>query len=277
MNAVRRKIMRPAAISGQKNPADIGTKPLAGPRLRELLCRAGAICEDGEKYGEAEMDDAEQRANARQLMRSGSFSSSNAQKLLPVLLILAQVFTAEGYEGLGMVTGLSMVEDAVLSFATEISSMAIIVFASVCIIGLPWIAICWLRRVLQQMSPTEQESRTPQTRTTATQTSKATSSTSIQADLGASANERRFMREYVDRATFLTEAVQEEHAVVRRCQEALRQVRAENRQLAQGLQRERARPRVPQEVAVATSRGCLTTLSQKLSQTQVQPRRTHGA
>ena len=254
-DAVRRKIMRPAAISGQKNPADIGTKPLAGPRLRELLCRAGAISEDGEKYGEAEMDDAEQRANVRQLMKSGSFSSSNAKKLLPVLLILAQVFTAEGYEGLGMVTGLSMVEDAVLSFATEISSMAIIVFASVCIIGLPWIAICWLRRVLQQMSPTERESRTPQTRTTATQTSIATSSTSIQADLGASANERRFMHEYVDRATFLTEAVQEEHAVVRRSQEALRQIRAENRQLAQELQQERARPRVPQEVAVATSRG----------------------
>ena len=102
------------------------------------------------------MDDA--RANVRRLMKSGSFRSSNGKKLLPVLLIPARVFANDGYEGLGMIAGESMVGDPMLSFPMEISSMGMIVFASVCTLGVD----CNLlptRGPAQQMSQTEQESR----------------------------------------------------------------------------------------------------------------------
>ena len=79
------------------------------------------------------MDDA--RENVRRLMKSGSFWRSNAKKLLPILFIPARVFTNDGYEGLGMVAGESMVGDPMLSFVMEISSMGMIVFASVCTLG----------------------------------------------------------------------------------------------------------------------------------------------
>ena len=49
--AVRSKQLRIGTISGSDNPADIGTKPLGGSRIRELLWTMGCLEADGSEYG----------------------------------------------------------------------------------------------------------------------------------------------------------------------------------------------------------------------------------
>ena len=95
-DGVKRRWFRVGPISGPKNPADLGTKPLAGPRLRELVCRAGGVDENGEKFGTEELG----RAEVKQVLSSGGWKGSKAKSILPVLMILAQVMGADAVEGL---------------------------------------------------------------------------------------------------------------------------------------------------------------------------------
>ena len=53
-SAVQTRAIELGIIAGADNPADIGTKPLSGPRLRELLFLMGAVTPQMEAYGESD-------------------------------------------------------------------------------------------------------------------------------------------------------------------------------------------------------------------------------
>ena len=53
------------------NPSDIGTEPLGGPRLRELLLLCGAVSEDGEAYGKIDYEEAEAKIQFAKAVKSG--------------------------------------------------------------------------------------------------------------------------------------------------------------------------------------------------------------
>ena len=259
--AIKKKIMRPAPISGQKNPADIGTKPLAGPRLRELLCRAGAIAEDGERYGEEDLEAANQRATIRQVMRSG-VRGPQVKKYLPVLLILAQIATSDGaIEGLSVGTVAVLFEETVFAV---VSTLAVSLVVMALAIGATWAGISIFRWALldrtgQGMRGLNSEDAWTQTSSGQLNPSSSSSSTfrevSVQADREMTCGEQRFIHEYVERATFLENALHEEHETVKRCESALKDCRGQIRQLEAELIRARANSQVPQHVAIATNRG----------------------
>ncbi|OLP88024.1 Creatine kinase, flagellar [Symbiodinium microadriaticum] len=69
--SVKSKLLKIGSISGSTNPADLGTKVLAGPKVRQLLYYAGARLEDGTAYGQLEAEEAERRARINQVVTSG--------------------------------------------------------------------------------------------------------------------------------------------------------------------------------------------------------------
>ena len=93
--AVRNRALSIGAISGAENPADIGTKPLAGSRVRELLCEMGCVESDGTPYGEEDLELGKQKremAKALKQMRSSSTGSVEQVRLLmPLILMLTQL------------------------------------------------------------------------------------------------------------------------------------------------------------------------------------------
>ncbi|CAE7337252.1 unnamed protein product [Symbiodinium sp. CCMP2592] len=235
--AVKSQVLKIGPISGKRNPSDLGTKPLTGPKLRELLFRAGAVTESGDRYGAEEADLADQRDNVNRIMKSGGLSSTGAKKFLPVLLILAQAMTAEGYEGLSLVAAAGFAED---TMAQMISAVAILVATVLVVCGGPWAAFCGLKWLLGWSSTGKQAATT-------------TCEVGVQANLGMSKAEQKFVDEYVDRATFLRSSLSEEHRTVLQCEEALVEVREENRRLQAELTRARAQG--AGRIALSTNRG----------------------
>ena len=134
-----------AAISGSRIPADVGAKPLAGPRLRELLCRAGARNEDGDRYGAEEFE----RAEVRQVLSSGSLKGAKIKAILPVLMILSQVMGADGAEGLGMAMVAGSFEE---TFFSILATLAVGVVFSTLFLGVPWVVYSGARAVFQKSS-----------------------------------------------------------------------------------------------------------------------------
>ena len=241
--AVRKGEVTLRPIGGQRNPADIGTKPLAGRKLRELLFRCGAIGPDGERFGSEEHQEAEQKLALRRLATSGAAAGGNAKKILPVLLVLAQVLGAESYEGLGVAMVTAMVEDAVFSLTSTAATA--LVLASL-VVGMVWmVSGCF------KMLYTRKKTSAP-----------TTADVGVQVRFGPTQSEERFMQEYVTRATELREALHDEHKTVTQCEDELRILRKRNRTLeAEAQEREneirrlQARPQWPDRVAVATQRG----------------------
>ena len=140
-NATKEKALKAGPIAGVRNPADIGAKALSGLRLRELLGRAGAITEDLDMYGAEAVTDAEHRASLRQITASGAVAPRQLKKILPVLLVLAQVLGSDGVdisEGLSLAMGLSLVEEAAVS---SISSCVTTVLVLCFWIGAAWICL----------------------------------------------------------------------------------------------------------------------------------------
>ena len=98
--------MRAGTIAGPRNPADIGTKQVTGKKMKELMCRAGCVDENGDAYGAEELEEANNKQMVRQIIKSSG--NMNAKKALPILLIMAQILSAEGcsYQGLSLVAGI---------------------------------------------------------------------------------------------------------------------------------------------------------------------------
>ena len=132
------------------------------------------------------------------------------KKMLPVLLVLAQVMGSNGMEieGLGLAMVLGMVEDVAIS--------SLISMISVLMIGCLWFGVLWVMFRLCKWIGLECNFRIRQ--------GKSRAEASCQADLGMSPREREFMREYQSRVEFLTDAVREESREREQCEQALIEV-----------------------------------------------------
>ncbi|CAE7306808.1 unnamed protein product [Symbiodinium necroappetens] len=89
------------SIPGVFNPADLGTKPLSGGRVRELLFTMGAVEPDGQPYGQADKEAADHKRMVSQALKecresSGSVSAVQVNRWLPVLLLMAQAGQGQG-------------------------------------------------------------------------------------------------------------------------------------------------------------------------------------
>ncbi|CAE7198879.1 unnamed protein product [Symbiodinium sp. CCMP2456] len=99
-SAVKAGRLKVASISGQDNPADVGTKPLAGPRLRELMYLLGAMTEEYEPYGKKEHDEMAGKKALTKALKDMHVESGagrvNAKTILPLMVMLCQIYGAEG-------------------------------------------------------------------------------------------------------------------------------------------------------------------------------------
>ena len=235
-DGVKQRWFRVGPISGAKNPADLGTKPLAGARLRELVCRAGGVDEDGEKFGAEELG----RAEVRQVLKSASVKGSKAKQILPVLMILAQVMGADAVEGLGLAMIASSFEEV---FVSVVSTMVAAVVLMMLIVGIPWsmysgasLFASWFRAKLSRGGVNVKD-------------------IGVQVNRGMSRSEERFVQEYKDGLAETESLWHEEMEKTAQCERELRQCRSEIRELRGQLAAANQRTAVPAEIHVATSSG----------------------
>ena len=247
-DAVKRGLLRVGPIAGSRNPADIGTKPLCGPKLRELLWRSGAMTDSGERYGEKEGQEADHQQQVNSLVARSGLGPRLGRQALPVLLVLAQIIAGDGYggfEGLGLVTASSFLEEFVIATTSAVTMWLVIMFVMVgfpLCVGLTarslWRA-WWRREPIAEPEP-EVDFVEPNTK-----------DKSVQASLGLSPSERRWQEEYVERCNFLKSALHEEHQTVLGCEAELRRLREQVRR----LEAARTQNVVPSRVAIATGHG----------------------
>ena len=120
--SIKEKIFKVAPISGARNPSDLETKALPGPRVRQLLHYSGARLEDGTQYGQEDAEEAEQKAMIRQIVTNG-VKKPAFKNVLPILLVLAQVVGSEGavVEGLSLGLAMASFEEVVFEASYVIS------------------------------------------------------------------------------------------------------------------------------------------------------------
>ena len=245
-DAVKQRIFSVGPISGHENPADVGTKPLAGPRLRELLYRMGAVDEHQEPYGYSDFNDGEMKRRLNKALRSSTSGIKNVKQVMPILLVLSQLGAVEGL-GLGALAVGMVSPNFDDSLISGLSTCAVALLFMMLFLGVPYGCLWFFRRGLSILGRRIYVWRIAQGGTRRNM--------GVQADLGMSRAERQFSQEYVDRSTYYETLHSEKCREVERCEAALRQVREHNRQLEAELVRARANARPPREIGVAPTRG----------------------
>ena len=243
--AVKAGRLKVGTISGQDNPADLGTKPLAGPRTRELLHVLGARTEDHEEYGAEDHRIASEKRALSKVVKTlrleAGGTTRSVKTMLPLMVLLCQIC---GAESLGL-TALAMVNNEALTRMAAALGVGML-FALV-FLGIPWTmfrGLCWMFAWIKRTACEK-----------GVQTEVGGFSTkSTQSNLGMSKSEKLFQDEYVDRCTELRSELYNKCRENEAMEQALRQLRAENETLTREVTRLRAR-RVPEQICVATQRG----------------------
>ena len=238
--SIKEKIFKVAPISGARNPSDLETKALPGPRVRQLLHYSGARLEDGTQYGQEDAEEAEQKAMIRQIVTNG-VKKPAFKNVLPILLVLAQVVGSEGavVEGLSLGLAMASFEKVVFEASYVISSILVKAFILLAApFGILWLIWVGLKRAMTT-TPPKPEAKQP---------------TQQQAEIGVQAviksrEEQAWADEYVNRANYLSELLAECRRENEQMGTALRNAREELRALRAN------RPQVPARLSVAVSRG----------------------
>ena len=237
-------------LSGVLNPADLGTKPLPGTRIRELLYTMGALEPGGEKYGKEDKEAADERRAFSQALKAFSNSGArvnNVKALLRFVLMLSQV---QSIQGLSLATASQNSDEVVQLVVTAvIGVLVVLVFW-----GIPYGAFRLLKWSLTLIFPRRsQVSRSTETDEEQVQHSQVRAQ-GVQADRGMSKGERLFSEEYVRRCTELEAQFSEKCRQEEVYWRELREARGECRRLQDAFERLRAR-RTPEVVHVTSSRG----------------------
>ena len=233
--SVKEKILKVGPISGSKNPADLGTKVLSGPKVRQLMFYAGARLEDNTAYGKDEAEEAEHKAMINRIVTSG-VKKPAFKNVLPVLLVLSQIVSSEGagFEDLGLSVAMASLEDAMFE-ASYMASAVLIKAVILMAIPLGIMALIWQmwKRALAKL---ESEVKVK------------TCEVAVQARIN-SREEQSWADEYTERVNYLNELLSEERRKIDVMERALREAREELRGMrAQGSQ-------MPARLSIAVSRG----------------------
>ena len=251
--SVKKKELAVGTIPGSRNPSDLGTKPLGGPRVRELLCLMGARTPDHERYGVEDMEEAEKKRELgkvlKELKNSGA-KANNVKAMLPLLVLMMQATSVQGLSWVTPVMGAMSEEMVVQLFATAIVGMIGLFF----LLGVPYGIYKLGKWILGCCGPPRgtTSSQGVQTRPPAPDIPK--SSRDSQANLGMSPSETKFLDEYVRRCRELESLVFEKCREAEAYEEELRNIRREHRNLQERFEIVRAR-RVPTQLRIASNRG----------------------
>ncbi|CAE7388143.1 AGD9 [Symbiodinium sp. CCMP2592] len=242
---VKRREISVGPIGGTINPADVGTKPLTGTRIRELLYTMGALEPGGDPYGKADKESGDEKRALSQAIKefkSAGAAVRNIKTVLPVLLMLTQV---SGVQGLGLAMWTAGWNDELATELVATAAVGLLVLAV--FVGLPLSAF----KLLKWSWKAVFQGRRKGSRTVGTQTEEVRG---YNPHRGMSKEERLFSEEYVRRCTDLEQLLAQKCREEERYSDVLAEVRDENRRLQQAFERLRAR-REPETIHVATSRG----------------------
>ncbi|OLP76333.1 Copia protein [Symbiodinium microadriaticum] len=246
--AVKGKRLVIGTVAGSMNPADIGTKPLAGPRLRELMFLMGGRTPDLEPYGEHDHNEAcAKRGMAKvfkEIRESGVAVSVNTIKRhLPLMILLCQAAQVEGLSLAGPL--LAMIDD---EFASLVLTTAVLGLLCIMVfLGFPFCCL-WLARRLCCLWRGERK-------TAQGKAGEEAREASVQANMGLSKSEERFQQEYIDRTVELRQIVAEQRDELNKFERQVRTLREEKRALERELTLARARAVPPEQIAIAPARG----------------------
>ena len=240
--SVQSKELEVGCIPGSDNPADVGTKPLGGPRLRELLYSMGAVTPHNEPYGKEDREAAVEKRTVAKALKDLSKSSgakvAHIKAILPMLVLLTQVGETQGL-GLAAPVYLFASDEWVAQCLATLVVAAAIWFMVAWVPSSAYKGLKWFFAWLFQRRG---------------ESSSQSTSVATQANLGMSRDEKKFADEYVKRCQELKELLHERCLEVERCEEQLRRLQEENRDLRSRVDRFRLR-REPQRIAVASTRG----------------------
>ena len=233
------------SIPGVFNPADLGTKPLSGGRVRELLFTMGAVEPDGQPYGQADKEAADHKRMVSQALKecresSGSVSAVQVNRWLPVLLLMAQA--GQG-QGLSLAAPIAALAEPLFAYSV-VAAAGIGLVTMVVFLGIPFTVLKLLKwsfgkgffRAKTRDADTQTDVPRPKVEPKVKRESDA------------------FAQEYVDRCTDLQSLLSERCRQNREMERALYEVRTQNRALTARVEHLSAR-RSPQEICVTTSRG----------------------
>ncbi|CAE7886457.1 unnamed protein product [Symbiodinium sp. KB8] len=213
--AVRSKQLRIGTISGADNPADIGTKPLGGSRIRELLWTMGCLEADGSEYGLEDHEAAQQKkeiAAALKELKNSGHKVGNVKAILPLVLLLSQVGAVQGL-GLAAVAPKGNDEEWVATVAVTIG---LGIFVLMLVYGIPWGVmklLKWSFSIFQSQGVGGQCEK------------------GVQASRGMSPKEEKFTEEYVNRCTEMRQVISEQRAELDEFEKVVRKLRTENAEL----------------------------------------------
>ena len=221
--AVKAKELFVGSIPGAQNPADLGTKPLGGGRVREVLCLMGARTPSGEAYGVEDKEEAERKREVAKTLKefkSSGATVGNVKTVLPLLLLLLQATNVQGLSWAAPLGAMFTEELAAQTVVTAGIGTVGLFF----LVGLPyivWRLVNWLCGRLGTLSRG---------------TSKVSKeSTETQANCGMSPSEEQFVQEYVKKCRELESLVYEKCRENERFEEEVKRLRHENRALSERL------------------------------------------
>ena len=254
-SAVKAKRVAVGIVPGFCNPADLGTKPLAGPRMKELLYLMNAKDVDFEDYGKTEYEQAAAKRNLAQVLKdyktqSGGARVNNIKVMMPLLIMMCQVMQGEGLS-FSLPAAAAVLNEE--SFSMIIFTLGFGCLVALLVFGLPWaISTClsWAAKKVFGQGAATGGNQTPRAPATPT-----THDAGVQASRGMSKEENKFVQEYVNRATDLREVLSERCAEIREFETEVVRLRDHIRGLENELTRARARRAVPERIAVAPTRG----------------------
>ncbi|CAE7232609.1 unnamed protein product [Symbiodinium sp. CCMP2592] len=239
---VKQGILKVATIPGTANPSDLGTKPLSGSRIRELLYMMGAVLPDGSPYGGQDKELADQKREMARVMKelkNDGHRVSQIKALMPILLIMSQV---QQTQGLSLAAPLVAMWDTETLYSMA-ATLGITLLTLVVFFGLPYSLLKFLKWCFRTFS------WRPARCSTGSQTERArpvVQSCGPKVKSQKEKDQEKFAEEYVNRYTELQQIFSEKCRENEMMENMLYELRTENRALQEALRRAEER-RTPPE------------------------------
>ena len=215
----------------------------------------GAVLPDGEPFGQADKQQADERRTVAKLLeecksQANSNTVAGFRNVTPILLLMAQV---QRIQGLSLAAPLVAIWD-LEAFYTAAAMVGIGLVSLVVFLGVPYSLLSLLKWGLSRLLQSGRRSSQGTQTDPAPRPKPVAFDSEAREERARRREEEKFAQEYVDRCTDLQSLLSERCREIRDLEHALIEARRENRALTSCLERVLAE-RHPPEIWVATSRG----------------------